>query len=258
MRVSNKQIKEFRISRIVGVITTLAMHALLFVIGFSTPIKETIEIPEDEEIVIEFMEEEVKPIKVKTGSQPKAVDASPKNEIKLVQKSEGQEIGTKENKGEESIIGPDGDIEKPEPPTPKPIEKRALFTSANNRKDTIAPQTADKISNALKAGHAQGNTKVGETTDAPSAKLKGRSVVGSLPAPTYNINKEGRVVVKIRVDQYGKVINAIPGASGTTIIDKTLWNAAKEVALKAQFNVSASAAVIQEGTITYIFKFNED
>ena len=29
---------------------------------------------------------------------------------------------------------------------------------------------------------------------------------------------------------------------------------AKEAALKAQFNVSSTAAVVQEGTITYIFK----
>ena len=49
-------------------------------------------------------------------------------------------------------------------------------------------------------------------------------------------------------------IGATPGVSGTTVQDKTLWEAAKEAALKAQFNVSSTAAVVQEGTITYVFK----
>ena len=254
MRVSNKQNKDLKKGRVIGIATTIIIHGLLFVVGISAPLKETIEVPENNAILIEFIEEEVKPIEVESGVEPKAIDASPKNEIKLVQKSEGQELGTQANEGEEVTIGSSGDVEKYEPPKPKPIDKRALFSSANNKKDTIAPQTAEKISESLKAGHAQGNTNIGDISNAPSAKLKGRSTVGSLPLPSYNINKEGRVVVTIRVDQYGKVINAIPGAIGTTVPDKSLWNAAKEAALKAQFNVSSTAAAIQEGTITYIFK----
>jgi len=78
--------------------------------------------------------------------------------------------------------------------------------------------------------------------------------MGNLPEPEYNVNKSGRVVVKIMVDQYGDVVNAIPGASGTTVQDRTLWDAAKRAALKAKFNVSSSAPVVQEGTITYIFR----
>ena len=60
--------------------------------------------------------------------------------------------------------------------------------------------------------------------------------------------------MRILVDQYGKVTNAIPGVSGTTVQDKKLWEAAKEAALKAVFNISDSAPTVQEGTITYIFK----
>ena len=46
------------------------------------------------------------------------------------------------------------------------------------------------------------------------------------------MNNEGKVVVKIMVDQYGKVTNAIPGVAGTTVQDKRLWEAAKEAAYK--------------------------
>jgi hypothetical protein len=50
------------------------------------------------------------------------------------------------------------------------------------------------------------------------------------------------------------VTEAIPGAEGTTVTDKTLWNAARSAALKAHFNQSANAPALQTGTITYIFK----
>jgi TonB family protein len=78
--------------------------------------------------------------------------------------------------------------------------------------------------------------------------------MGSLPEPEYAVNKSGTVVVKISVDQYGTVISATPGTTGTTVQDRTLWEAARKAALKAKFNLSANAPAVQEGTITYIFK----
>ena len=78
--------------------------------------------------------------------------------------------------------------------------------------------------------------------------------MGSLPKPDYTVNKSGKVVVKISVDQYGSVVSATPGITGTTVQDKVLWEAAKKAALEAKFNLSSSAPTIQEGTITYIFR----
>lgn len=59
--------------------------------------------------------------------------------------------------------------------------------------------------------------------------------------------------VKIRVDTYGQVTSAIPGIEGTTVQNRTLWEAARKAAMEARFNVSGSAPAIQEGRITYIF-----
>ena len=132
-------------------------------------------------------------------------------------------------------------------------EDAKQFMNLLNSKEEAA-QTARVVSNALKAGHPEGNTNKGAVRGEPSVRLEGRSTMGSLPKPAYTVNKEGVVVVKIMVDQYGKVTNAIPGQSGTTVSDPTLWAAAKSAALKARFNVSASAAAVQTGTITYIFK----
>ena len=150
-------------------------------------------------------------------------------------------------------MGDKGDVEQYEAPRPKPIDKRALFPSAANA-DSLAPQVAREISDRLTAGHPDGNTKTGSLEGEPSARLAGRSLMGNLPAPEYTVNKGGKVIVKISVDQYGTVISATPGISGTTVQDKTLWEASRKAALKAKFNISSSAAVVQDGTITYIFK----
>ena len=81
----------------------------------------------------------------------------------------------------------------------------------------------------------------------------GRHLNGALPRPTYNGSASGIVVVKVWVDNYGQVQKAVAGVEGTTNSDQTLWNAARNAALRAHFNMSANAPDLQEGTITYIF-----
>lgn len=256
VKVPHGYTKEEKKGRYLGAFFTVLFHLLLLFVFVNAGLKYIYPPPEEMGILLDFSEEpeEVKPIEVKAGNEPKAVEANPKEEIKLVQKSEAQEVGTKPAEGVAASIGNEGDIEKPEPKKVE-IDRRALFTSANNKKkDTLAAQTAERISNTLKGGNPQGNTRVGSTDGTPSANLKGRNVMGSLPFPEYNVNNEGKVVVRILVDQYGKVTNATPGAAGTTVQDKQLWEAARKAAYKAVFNVSSEAPTIQEGTITYIFK----
>jgi hypothetical protein len=252
---NNKKLE--RQGRKVGFLLTVALHAIIFFIFVNAGFKIIYPPPAEEGILLEFEDvPEIKPIQVKPGNEPKANEAKPNEEIKLAQRSEAQEVGEKPNAGKATTIGEDGDVEKYEPPREKPIDNRALFSSADNNKDTLAAQTSEKIAEGLKAGHPQGNTNVGNVNNTPTARLKGRNSVGALPIPKYTVNKSGKVVVTIKVDQYGKVISATPGAQGTTVQDKTLWEAAKEAALKAQFNVSSTADVVQVGTITYIFKLN--
>ena len=261
VKVPDKNTRHDKNGRIIGVVATVMFHLFLCLFFLKTGMKQ-IEKQEEMGILLDFSEpveqlqepEPPKPIEVKAGNEPKALNADPAKEIKLVQQSQAQEVGTKPAEGKASSIGPDGDVEKPEPKKVE-INQRALFTSANNKKkDTLAAQTAKRISDALQGGHPNGNTRYGSTDGTPSAQLQGRNVVGSLPFPVYTVNNEGKVVVRILVDQYGKVTNAIPGVSGTTVQDRQLWEAAKEAAMKALFNISDSAPTIQEGTITYIFK----
>lgn len=254
-KIPTSRTKEEKKALKFGLLFTGAIHIVLFLVLASAGLKRIYPPPVEKGIVIDYTELPPlpKPIEVKTGNEPRTTNPKPKEEIRLVQKSKSAIVGSKANKGDESTMGEKGDVAKYEPPRPKPINQRALFPSDKNG-DSIAPQVASKISNDLSAGHPDGNTETGRIDGEPSARLAGRSLMGSLPAPDYSINKSGKVVVRIMVDQYGKVVNAIPGMSGTTVQDKTLWNAAKEAALKARFNISSTAPGVQEGTITYIFK----
>ena len=169
--------------------------------------------PEKEMILIDFEEVETKkPQQRRDGTKPRA--ETPSKEINLVQQSEAQNLGTKANEAPEATVGDKGDVEVPEPPR-KEINRRALFSAANNKteKDTLAAQTAREVTDALTAGHALGNTKVGETNGEPQANLKGRTHNGTLPRPSYSVQKEGRVVVDIWVDNYGTVQKAVATAA---------------------------------------------
>lgn len=253
--IREREIQEKR-SRIMGGALTAVAHVVLlacfFVSGFTYLDPPP---PEKEMILIEFEEVQTqKPKQRRDGTRPRAEEAS--KEVKLVQQSEAQHLGTKLNEAPEATVGDQGDVEVPEPPRKKEIDRRALFSAANNKtqKDTLAAQTAREVSDALKAGHALGNTRTGDTAGEPKALLAGRTQNGTLPSPGYSVQKAGKVVVEIWVDNYGTVQKAIPGAEGTTVTDRDLWNEARKAAMKASFNMSAEAPAMQKGTITYIFK----
>lgn len=252
--------RQTRKSRVTGAALTVSAHLVLlaccFFMGFTYLDPPP---PEQEQILIEFDEPELeKPKQIWNGTKPQAVEPDPQKEINLVQRSEAQTQGSKSNEAPEATVDEFGDVDVAEPKREKEINRKALFSAANNntQKDTLAPQTAHEISDALKAGHAQGNTKTGETAGQPNAKLAGRSVNGTLPKPSYGVQAAGTVVVEIWVDNYGNVQKAVAGAEGTTVTDKTLWQEARKAALGAHFNVSAEAPALQKGTITYIFKLN--
>ena len=246
-------------AKFIGTMSAIGFAFFLFVFCSFMTISPTVK-PRDSEILIDMEPEEppkLEPqkIEVKAGKEPRTEVPQPKQPVKLVQKSEAQTVAKRPNLSQESTVGDKGDVEVPEPPREKEINKRALFSSAQNTdKDTLAQQVAEKISEKLTAGHSQGNTKVGNPESEPSAKLEGRSVVGSLPLPVFESGDGGKIVVKILVNQEGKVISAVPGAPGTTISDKALRESARKAALGALFNVSRTAPEAQEGTITYIFK----
>jgi len=148
------------------------------------------------------------------------------------------------------------------PPAPKAptVNKKALYSSqSSSGKSTTESGTSEGI--------YKGSGNMGDPTGSPESdnyskglggsgivfNLNGRSPV-HLQKPEFDILKEGIVVVQITVDQTGKVISAAPGAKGSTIVDNTLYAAAKKAALESKFTLKNDATERQVGTITYHFK----
>ena len=258
-----EQERQLRNSRIAGSVLAFCLCSIAFLLLEYRGLTYLDPPPPDESpITLDFTEIEdakVKPKQQWNGTRPTVEKPDPEKQVELVKHSEAPEQGTKENLAEATTVDDFGDVEKTEPERKVEINKKALFSAAQNvaNKDTLSPQTSSQPSDKLETGHASGNIKDGSTTGAPNAKLAGRSVIGALPAPSYNVQESGKVVVSIKVNREGTVVEAQPGADGTNLTSATAWDAAKKAALKAQFNVKADAPEFQYGTITYIFNITQ-
>ena len=246
-------------SRMTGLLVTVVVHAAAAVFCVTAGLKYLDPPPPETSFVIDFEEELLepeKPVETRIGRQPQAEETDPSREVELVQKAESPYVNDRPNTTPATRPDPHGDVEVPTPKTQEPkLDPRASFPGMSQKDSKSTTQhSATEASEGFKAGQPDGNTKEGKTEGTANAHVKGRNVVGSLPRPSYNAQMEGTVVVQIKVDQYGNVTEAIPGAEGTTVTDKNLWNAARNAAMKAHFNMSADAPVLQTGTITYKFK----
>lgn len=105
-------------------------------------------------------------------------------------------------------------------------------------------------------GVETGNASFGEKSGIGGVgggfKLGNRKLgPGGLIRPAYNVNAEGRVIVNIRVNSKGRVIEATVG-QGTTASDATLLKEALKAAEKTRFN-EIEINKDDLGTITYTF-----
>jgi hypothetical protein len=161
----------------------------------------------------------------------------------------------------------------------------SVNTKEKNTKNSPTPKTEEKPSapvinqNALYKGNKNAGTGLGDGTGTVAGNqgkpegdplsnsydgtgsgnggialsLASRKFV-NLPSIKDNGQKSGKVVVEIRVDQYGQVTSAKAGARGTTLSDADLWDKCETAALGSRFNTLASAPELQIGTIVFNFK----
>lgn len=99
------------------------------------------------------------------------------------------------------------------------------------------------------------STKRDSDGQGVSYDLGDRRHDGPLVKPDYQVNDYGVVVVRIVVNQDGKVAIAEAGVRGTTTTNPRLINAAREAALKTRFS-RVDKPGVQQGTITYRFQLN--
>lgn len=108
-----------------------------------------------------------------------------------------------------------------------------------------APEGAEKT-----AGNGPGLNPDG--FDQLDKGLQGRGLIGALPRPSYPGTKSGKIVIRVTVGPKGDVTGAAFEPQGSTQNDADLVAAALAAARKARF--TESRAVVQGGTITYIFR----
>ena len=248
-----------------GIIGTVLFHALLLVaflfMGLKyqdpPPAEEGISInfgymdeglgevePEDIEEVTEIVEEKI--IEQQIESTEEIITQSTV-ETPTVEKTEKKEKVVKKEEPKEEVI----EEKKPE------VNKKALYpgkkeTESTSEGDNNEDGNQGAIDGDPNADVYEGGG-VGENGTA--YQLGGRSVAFKAK-PIYNTQVEGKVVVMITVDRLGNVINAIPGAKGSTTLNKQLLQRAKAAALKTKFDPKQTAPTNQQGKIIYTFQLN--
>ena len=248
-----------------GIIGTILVHTLLMVaflfMGLKyqdpPPAEEGISInfgfseqgvgevdPESTEELTEIVEEEI--IEQQIESTEEIVTQS-LLETPVVEKTEKKKKVIKKEETKEEVI----EEKKPE------VNKKALYpgskktqTSSEGNKKGDGNQGSidgDPDSEVYEGG--------GIGKNGTAYQLGGRKVEYK-EKPIYNLQVEGKVVVIITVDRLGNVINAIPGAKGSTTLNKKLLQRAKTAALKTKFDPKKSAPSNQQGKIIYHFSLN--
>ena len=250
--------RQDRRSTVTGLLSTVFVHAALIAVGLTAGLKYLDPPPPETTFLVNFQQEQPEePVPTEVGEEPQSEEVDLEKPVELTQEARSPQVNTVPNNTPSTKENGHGDVEVPAPPVkeePK-LDPRASFPGmAKTDSSTTAAHSARESSGDFRAGQPDGNTDSGKTSGAPNAHLKGRSVKGTLKKPEYNSQAEGIVVVEIKVDPYGNVTEATPGAEGTTVTDRKLWNAARKAAMEAHFNQKADAPPVQTGTITYIFK----
>ena len=137
------------------------------------------------------------------------------------------------------------------------VNKKALFPGNRNTAQGGSQGVTSGTGNQGSQGGDPNSQRYNGTPGLGGSgwSLTGRSAA-ALPTPTYDKNKEGRIIVKIWVDRTGKVVKTQAPEKGSTISDVSMVNRAKEAAGRAKFNADPHAEELQTGTITYIFRRN--
>jgi outer membrane biosynthesis protein TonB len=250
-----------------AVFYTLLLFMFLFM-GFRTPLP----LPAEQGILINFGDDdfgsgtieprEIEEVVEQTASTPTAETVTEELEEQLTQDYEEAPAVTPVKREQPKQVTevkpqkkPEEEVKKEEPvPVVNP---NAMYQGRKTDSESTASE--GETGGSGNQGSLTGDPDVTNrslgagTGEGIEFSLVGRSSV-RLPIPEFDTQKEGKVVVRVRVDRTGKVIFAEPGVKGSTTLDSDLLAAAKQAALASRFNKKDDAPMVQEGTISYVFR----
>lgn len=210
----------------------------------------TKEVVKKEEVI-----EEVKEV-TKEIIEEKVITKETTEDVPVVEK-------VKENKKEpvKEVVKKETIKEKPKP-KPSKENQDALNKLLNGNSSNGEPKGEgdDKVSGVKGKENGDSNSSkyYGNTGNGSGGdyNLAGRKAL-SKPKEQPDCQEEGIVVVKITVDNSGKVIRAVAGEKGTTNSNPCLTKPAEAAALKTTWNADKGAPRIQTGTIIYKFSLSK-
>ncbi len=257
--------EEQRAKRLSALFTTLffiVVIIMLFLLGLWKPWPP----PPEEGVMVAFGEIE----NVEVGGVPETAESSPvqpqvedvPQEDAMTQDVEDAPVIEEKTESEpkEVVKQPEPEpIEKPvkesvkEPEEEKPkIDPSALYKGPRGTL-TKAGKGGGKPSGSKEGKGTTGNTGIG--TSGIGYSLKGRTLK-KVPQIRDESQETGIVVIRIKVDQQGKVISAEFSPAGSTTTNQRLINLALQAARKSQFNADPNAPPIQSGTMTFHFRID--
>jgi hypothetical protein len=251
-----------------GLIVTVLVHLTLLILFSIFGLSHMEPIPE-EGITINFGTSDVGMNNIQNETPSENNENTPTETVEAVQEPIEQvedEIVTQNTEEAPSIDQkkekPKEEIKPVEKPKEEPKPDKNLSDALNKWKTTKTEvgggdgntnQTGNQ--GAIDGNKDSKNYIGGGSGNGTSFNLTGRNMLSS-PTIKDNSQNEGKVVVDIIVDKYGKVLRANPGARGSTTTNSTLYSKAKQAALNTKFNANPDAAEEQKGQMTFIFILN--
>lgn len=244
-----------------GLIGTLLFHALLLLCFVFMGLTYTIPPPPEEGITINFGFDDFGGGEIQPEEIVEEIEESVES-VEEVHTTETIETPTQTVADAPAIK--EEQKPKKETPTekvvpkeePKPeVNTRALYPGKKTNPSTSEGATGGDSDQGDEEGdpNANSHTGGGIGTNGIAFNLGGRTIA-ELKKPLYETQAQGTVVVTIRVNRYGKVMNASPGAKGSTTTNSYLYARAKEAALNTTFEPKPDAPEVQIGTIVYHFR----
>lgn len=284
-------------SLIITALITAGMIVVLLLCGFTyldPPLENGIAVNFGTSSVGSGYEQPKKPVKITPTettppepAKPEPKSSSEQQQDEVITQETGdvpvisKETTVKKNNNEDKVVKKETEVtqktekvDKETETTEKPVKK------PDPKPDKSTKQTLNSLLNGEKqdgkASHGEGNDNQAGDKGDPNGSLNANSYYGqgqglsgsgnyrlsgrkALTKTKYQqqCNEEGVVVVKIQVNQQGKVVKAIPGVKGTTNASDCLLNPAKRAALDTRFNSDSNAPYVQTGYIIYEFKLSD-
>lgn len=243
--------------KLIAASVTVLLYGLLVVLLLLLSLKQTLPPLKEEGLFVNFgtVDEAAGLFEPETAPQPVPVTETPSETVK-------EPLITQDMEASIALA----DQKKKEEETKRKLEAEQQRKAEEIRRQAASAFSRTSGSNESQGAAASGTGNQGVATGTPNSdnlvgggsgygdfSLDGRSLVEGLPRPSYAIQEEGVVVVRIVVNPRGTVVSADIQLRGTTTESPALRTAALNAAKQARFN-PIDGPNNQSGTITYRFK----